>query len=107
MKKKGKIDNMQLAKLGLEMPIVEAPNENIGQKEDVEAVKKRQTVEIKALLASEKKAEGDRLSSIQSAQEEADKQRLEKENEQAKALSSDKIAKLQSRHQTELKALSE
>ena len=57
MKKKGKIDNTQLAKLGLSLEIKESPDENNIQAQDIEAVKERQAREMKALLDSEKKAE--------------------------------------------------
>ena len=46
-----------------------------------------------------KKAEDDRLHKISNATDEDEKQRLQKEYDQAKALSSDKIAKLQTSHQ--------
>jgi len=106
MKKKGKIDNQQLCKLGLDIEIKEEPNkEREVTKQDIEAVKERQNKEVKFLLDSEKKAEAERMEKIKSTEDEQEKERLNKENDQAKALSSDKIAKLQSSHQNELKIL--
>jgi hypothetical protein len=104
MKKKGKIDNTHLVKLGLDIQIKEDPNRE--QEVDIDAVKERQTKELKNLLDSEKRAEEDRLQKINATTDEAQKQKLMKENDQAKALSSDKIAKMQSNHQHELNILS-
>jgi len=56
-------------------------------------------------LDQEKKAESDRLAKIKAAADEEQRNKLNLENEQAKAISSDKIAKLQNNHQQELRAL--
>jgi hypothetical protein len=49
-------------------------------------------------LDQEKKAESDRLAKIKAAVDEEQRNKLNLENEQAKAISSDKIAKLQNNH---------
>jgi len=99
MKKKGKIDNNELAKLGLSLEIKEDPNQENETNQDIEAVKERQNKELKALLDAEKRAENDRLQRLNAAQDEDERARLQRENEQAKAMSSDKIARLQLAHQ--------
>lgn len=97
MKKRGKIDNGELAKLGLSLEIKEDPESE--SKQDIEAVKERQAKEMKALLEAERRAENERAQRLNAAQEEEERQRIQIENEQAKALSSDRIAKLQLSHQ--------
>ena len=54
---------------------------------------------MKALLDAERKAENERMQRLNATQDDEERQRLQLENEQAKALSSDKIAKLQLSHQ--------
>lgn len=82
MKKKGKIDNTQLAKLGLDLEIKEEPGREAEvTHQDIEAIKQRQSKELKTLLDSEKKAENDRLQKINAATEEQEKQRLQKEHD--------------------------
>ena len=106
MKKKGKIDNTQLSKLGIDLAIKEDPiRETQVNNQDLEEVKERQNKELKQLLDQEKKAESDRLAKIKAAADEEQRNKLNLENEQAKAISSDKIAKLQNNHQQELRAL--
>ena len=106
MKKKGKIDNTQLNKLGIDLTIKEDPiRETQVNNQDVEEVKERQNKELKQLLEQEKKAETDRQAKINSAADEEQKAKFTLENEQAKAISSDRIVKLQNKHQQELRAL--
>ncbi len=105
MKKKGKIDNSQLQKFGIDIAIKEDQGETQVNDQDIEAVRERQNREMKQLLEQEKRAEADRQSRLNSIQDEAERTKLLKEFEQAKAVSSDKIAKLQNTHQQELKAL--
>lgn len=57
------------------------------------------------MLEQEQVAEENRLRKINAAENEEDKERLTRENEQAKALASDKIARLQQSHQQEIKVL--
>ncbi len=65
MKKKGKIDNTQLQKLGLDIEIKEDPQrEREVNKQDIEAVKERQNKELKHLLDEEKAAENKRKEQI-------------------------------------------
>ena len=106
MKKKGKIDNTQLSKLGIDLAIREDPvRETQVNNQDIEEVKGRQNKELKQLFDQEKKVESDRLAKIKAAADEEQRSKLELENEQYKAISSDKIAKLQLNHQQELRAL--
>lgn len=108
MKKRGKVDNQHLQKLGLDIEIKEEPRrETEADKQDIQQVKERQARELKALLDEEKQAEVRRKQQVDAAEDEDEKQRLLKEHEQASALSSDKIAKLQQSHQHEIKTLTQ
>lgn len=60
---------------------------------------------MKQLLEAESKAEKERDSKIAAAENDEQKATLVKENEQAKALASDKINKLKHTHDSELRRL--
>lgn len=64
MRKKGKIDNSSLKRLGLTVEIKEDPNEDDAQRADLQLVSKRQNKEMKNLLESELKSEQTRESKI-------------------------------------------
>ena len=76
MKKRGKIDNGELARLGLSLEIKEDPARESESKQDIEAVKERQAKEMKALLEAERRAENERAQRMNAAQEEEERQRI-------------------------------
>ena len=105
MRKKGKIDNSSLKRLGLTVEIKEDPNEDDAQRADLQLVSKRQNKEMKNLLESELKSEQKRESKISQTKDDDEKTRLQKENDMAKAVSSDKISQLQANHEAEIRQL--
>lgn len=105
MKKKGKIDSASLQMLGLTVEIKEDPNENDEQKADMAIVRKRQNKDMKKMLEQESQAEQKRDAVIAAANTEDEKHALIKENDKAKAISSDKISNLQVTHEQEVKTL--
>lgn len=95
MKKKGKIDNSSLQKLGLDIEIKEeVQEENLAGGQDLELVKERQSREMRALLEQESNKERQRNEQMNNAQDDEEKAQLKREAEKAKAISSDKIAHL-------------
>ena len=108
MKKKGKIDNSSLQRLGLDIQIKEDPNEeeqaDFGDRDNnLDQVKAKQNKEMMALLEQEKQNERSRADSIHMTQNEDEKQVLIKQSDQAKAVASDKIVKLKNQQEHELK----
>ena len=100
LKKKGKIDNTSLQRLGLDIQIKEDPNEEdnadaAGRGDtNMDQTKARQNKEMMALLEQEKQNEKNRAENIQITKNDDEKQLLIKQSDQAKAQASDKIVKL-------------
>ena len=105
MKKKGKIDNTSIQRLGLDAQIEEDPHHEHEHTGELEAVKKRQEKELKQLMDLLHNAEQERLKQIGLCKDAEEKKKLESENENEKNLSLEKVKKMRLNHEQEIKAL--